>query len=236
MSIFSHHSHSSTNPEKSPRLLGARPSAGFTLIELLVVMGIMVVVTSIMLLNQAKFDSSTILRSLAYSVALSVRQAQVYGTSVLGTASTQSNCITTTGGFYNATTGSCYASAYGLYFTTDTPSQYILFADLNSNGQYDAGESVKVFTLGTGYSVNQFCVTGTNTGIPVTQCSNTTISSLAIVFKRPNPDAQFTALNSSGNPIAGDTYTSATIQLQNQGDPSSVHSVNVTFTGLIGVQ
>jgi len=196
----------------------------------MVTMTIMVIVTSIMLFNQGKFNSSTILRSLAYSVALSVRQAQVYGTSVLGTSTPQVACT----GFYSA--GVCYVSAYGVYFNAASPGQYTLFADLNNNGQYDTGEAIKVFSLNTNYVVNKFCVIGINSGNPVTQCSNTTISSLSILFKRPNPDAQFTALNSSGNPIAGDVYSSANLYLQNQGDPSSSRSVTVTSTGLISAQ
>jgi hypothetical protein len=163
-------------------------------------------------------------------VALSVRQAQVYGTSVLGTSTPQVACS----GFYAA--GECYVSAYGVYFNNASLGQYILFADLNNNGQYDTGEDIKVFSLNNGYSITQFCVTGVNSGNPVTQCSNTTISSLSILFKRPNPDAQFTALNASGNPIAGDVYSSAHIQLQNNGDPSSSRSVTVTNTGLISAQ
>ena len=55
---------------------------GFTLIELLVVMSIMLILTSLFILRQQRFNSSTLLQSLAYSVALSVRQAQVYGTSI----------------------------------------------------------------------------------------------------------------------------------------------------------
>src|SRR6202012_1868912 len=101
--------------------------------------------------QQSKFDSSTLLRSLAYSVALSVRQAQVYGTSVLGTATSQSNCATGVSGSYALS--NCYASAYGIYFNSASSGQYILFADLDGNGKYTAGENVKVFTLGTNYVI-----------------------------------------------------------------------------------
>lgn len=224
MSIFSHilHFFSKHSAKK-----------GFTLIELLVVMSIMVVVTGAMLLQQSKFNSATILRSLAYSVALSMRQAQVYGTSVFGTSAAQANC---TGGFYATNTGSCFASAYGLYFNSSSPTQYILFADLNSNSRYDAGENVKVFTLGTGYAISRFCATGTNGGGAVSRCSPSTISSVSVVFKRPNPDAQFTALNGSGNPIAGDLYSSVKVEIQNLADTATVRSAVVTTTGLISAQ
>ncbi len=42
----------------------------------MVVVAIITFLTGIFLFQQKRFDSSTLLRSLAYSVALSVRQAQ----------------------------------------------------------------------------------------------------------------------------------------------------------------
>ncbi len=231
MSIFSHHLRSFF---KKPRTrVGA--TRGFTLIELLVVMAIMLIVTGVMLFKQSKFDSSTILRGLAYSVALSMRQAQVYGTSVLGNATSAGNCTTTSGGFYNTTTGTCFASAYGVFFNSSSPGQYTLFADLNSNGKYDSGEDVKVFTLGTGYTVSQFCATGANGGSAVTRCSPSVINSVSVVFKRPNPDAQFYA-DFNGTPVSGDIYSSVTIQIQSQGDTTAVRKATVTSTGLISAQ
>jgi hypothetical protein len=202
----------------------------------MVTMAIMVIVTSIMLFNQAKFDSSTILRSLAYSVALSVRQAQVYGTSVLGTSTPQVACS----GFYSA--GECYVSAYGVYFNSASPGQYILFADLNNDGRYETGEAIKVFSLNTDYVVSDFCAAQSGSPVPsnpLAWCKSTgTITQLSIVFKRPNPDACFsTDLNSSAcAPGSTPFYSSAMIYLTNQGDPSSVRSVMVTSTGLISAQ
>ena len=43
-------------------------------------------------------------------------------------------------------------------------------------------------------------------------------------------------LDFNGTPIAGDTYSSANIQMTNQGDTGSVRSVTVTSTGLISAQ
>lgn len=231
MWIFSHlFRRSSTNPRKGLALRGRRTSAGFTLIELLVVMAIMAVVTGVLLLRQSRFDSSTVLRSLAYSVALSVRQAQVYGTSVVGTTTAQANCV---GGFYNA--GSCYASAYGLYFNSATPSTYVLFADLNSNSKYDTTEAIKTFSLNNGYIISKFCAKGVNGVTAVSQCSDTTISTMNIIFKRPNPDASFTAFTGVGAAIAGDVYSSAYIQVQVQGDTANTKSVSALITGQVSV-
>jgi prepilin-type N-terminal cleavage/methylation domain-containing protein len=207
---------------------------GFTLIEMLVVMGIMMVITTVLLVKQSRFDSSTVLRSLAYGVALSVRQAQVYGTSVVGTSTTAVACGT---GFYNTVTGNCYASGYGLYFSNAlsnaTPSTYVLFADLNGNGTYEANEFVKSFSLGTGYAISNFCATNQ---LSIQQCANTTISSLAIVFKRPNPDAQFIVLDVNGVAPVGDTsYSSAYVQIIASGDSANSKSVTVTVPGEVSV-
>lgn len=195
---------------------------GFTLIELLVVVSIMLIITSTVLIRQSRFDSSTLARSLGYSIALSIRSAQVYGTSVRGTATTQVGCLS---GNYAA--GQCFAPAYGVYFNSS--SSYLLYADLNNNGAYDSGTDAMVqnYQIGGGFQISQFC------GILAggTKHCNTTgdISSLAIYFKRPNPDALFV----SSSP--GDTYTGAYIQINALNDPTNLHCITVSQTGEIAV-
>ena len=80
----------------------------FTLIELLVVMAIFSVISLLILANHSRFNSSVLLGSLAYDMALSVRQAQVYGVSVQT---------------FNAN----FQVGYGVHFTTG--NSYIFFAD-----------------------------------------------------------------------------------------------------------
>ena len=201
---------------RAPR--GRLHRAGFTLVELLVVSAIIVILTTVLLLRQSTFDSSTILRSVAYSVALSVRQAQVYGTSVLGTAS---------GGSIQ------YATAYGLYFNRSNPTTYALFADFNSNGVYDAStETLKVFSLTNGFSLADACATlssGANRCLGSHDSSGLgTTASLSILFRRPNPDAVFRT------EIGGESYTSAWVGVQSQN--KTLRSILVTSTGQISVQ
>jgi prepilin-type N-terminal cleavage/methylation domain-containing protein len=214
MSIFSHNLRSFG---KFRRKAG-KPARGFTLVELLAVTVIITVITLVLLLRQSAFDSSTILRSLAYSVALSVRQAQVYGVSVLGQS----------GGSVQ------YAPAYGLYFSRTTPSSYVLFADYNNDQVYDpTSETVKVFSLSPGYLISEVCVkrgTGGNnrcTGIEDTTGVRT-INYITILFKRPNPDAVF------GSTKTTETYISAWIQVKSPG--GTTRSVLVTGPGQITVQ
>lgn len=207
MSIFSHNSRFS-----------GKPLRAFTLVELLAVTAIITIITLVLLLRQSAFDSTTVLRSLAYSVGLSVRQAQVYGVSVLG-SSNAGNVQ--------------YAPAYGLYFNKNTPSTYVLFADFNNNGAYDASnETVKVFSVSPGYTISEVCQTRSN---GTSRCTGTedgtgaaTITWATILFKRPNPDASFQ------NDRFVEAYVSAWVQVKSP--TGTARSVLVTTAGQITVQ
>ena len=56
-----------------------------------------------------------------------MRQAQVFGLSV------------------RSTDGGIFTGGYGVYFSTSTPQQYLLFADTDDDNLYDSGEEVEVF-------------------------------------------------------------------------------------------
>jgi prepilin-type N-terminal cleavage/methylation domain-containing protein len=243
MSISFKRSRSSSRGPVSTRRLSrggfTPPSAGFTLIELLTVIAIMVVVTTVLLVRQSQFDSSTVLRSLGYGVGLSLRQAQVYGTSVFGTTTASGNCKS---GSY--VSGVCFASAYGVHVVAGNPTSYALYADLNNNGQYDTGEDIQDFNLGTGYYVSNACVdlsgfaycTSSCTiipfGLPAGNCA-TSPTWVDVVFHRPNPDA---CITESGGPFctpgSSNSYSAAYIQVSNG---NGTRGVTVTSTGEITV-
>lgn len=209
------------------RRLAPRYSRGFTVIELLVVTIIIVLITGFILFRHQGFNSSTLLRSLAYSVALSVRQAQVYGVSVRESA---------------AGSGS-FVQGYGVYFGNSglvDNSHYLIFADANANGRYDAGEELPRFTIGNGkgtdYRIGNFCA---HTIAGANHCGvlgGTTITSLTVYFRRPNPDACFATSQSPGACAAGaaQVYDYAYIDLQAVGT-TDVRTVKITSTGQIAV-
>lgn len=151
---------------------------GFTLIELLVVTGIIVVISSLVLANTNSFGGKVQLENLAYDIALTVRQAQVYGISVQRFGS-------------NAT----FAPAYGVHFVrnvnTNVQDAFVLFADINDSRLYDdcndpaTCELVTAELVFAGYHVTDLCTT---TGSEV--CGH---ASLDITFHRPNPDASIRA-------------------------------------------
>lgn len=224
MSIFFQHSRFFSKRDATQKAL----SGGFTLIELLVVGAIIIIITSLFLLRQSKFNSTTILRSLAYSIELSMRQAQVYGVSVQG-ASTPSGVV--------------YASGYGLYFTAVPNTIYLLFADLNNNGRYDIGEDVQAFTLNNGYKISEICAinalkncsakpdgtTDDSTGSP-------TIDNLSVVFRRPNPDACISTDKAPGVCGQGAVQTFSHAYIQISSNDSTTRSVTVSNTGSIVTQ
>ncbi len=192
---------------------------GFTLIELIVVSAIIILITTFIFFQQAKFNSSTLLRSLTYSVALSVRQAQVYGTSVRE---------------FSPGSG-LFAPGYGIHVPAadSGATTYYIFADTEpiggGDGKYtSAAEALPVFTLGRGYIVNKVCVSTDGLG-----CVD--VSPLTIFFRRPNPDACISN-NTDGYCVAGATpqYLSAFIQLKSTGN-NDTRSIKITNTGQIAV-
>lgn len=196
-------------------------SKGFTLIELIVVSAIILIVTAFIMFKQTKFNSATLMRSLTYSIALSVRQAQVYGTSIRE-FSKGSNV---------------FAPGYGIYVPSsgDTSDTYYLFADTvpagAGNGAYDGiSEALPAFTLGKGYVINSLCAVtiGGNTCTPV--------SSLTIFFRRPNPDACISTnvSPSSCAPGAAPAYSSAYVQIRSTGN-NDLRAIKVSDTGQISV-
>lgn len=167
----------------------------FSLIELLVAVSIFLVISTVILANHSRFNSSVLLGSLAYDVALSIREAQVFGLSV-------------------RQFGSGFQVGYGVHFTNS--NTYVFFVDVNANKKYDEATDsiVRTYTLSRGHTFQRFC--GTNS-IGIEKCSDSAspITHLDIVFLRPDPDAVISSsepgVYSSGRVIvtspSGDTRT-----------------------------
>ncbi len=155
---------------------------GFSLIELVVSTSILLVITTAVLVNHAAFGGNVLLGALAYDVGLSVRQAQVFGLSVRE---------------FNTGSGT-FDIGYGVHFDVNDSKSYRIFADIDKNKIFNNGDGTEdVFFIGQGFSIARTCVT--NTAF-VEICSDTEdVSTLDIVFIRPDPDA-FIRIN-------GDTVT-----------------------------
>lgn len=213
----------------------------FTLVELLVTLSIITIVLAVILVNQSSFNRSILLTDTAYTVALSVRQAQSLGIS--GKVVASNNNV-----------------AYGIHVDTNTTpiASYLQFADslpgiggaVNTtvcpghtvvdpsnpearlgNCLYDsAGEIVSSYKFSQGYTIASFCgyVGATsycsNTGFPL-------LNSLDITFERPN--TQTVMIGNANGTLEGDFDTSC-IQIKAPASAgSSSRYVEITKFGQI---
>ncbi len=71
-------------PISSPLRTGYSSKSGFTLTELLISCAIIALVSTIVLVKYGSFDSTVLLKSAAYEIALTLREAQVRSVSVSG--------------------------------------------------------------------------------------------------------------------------------------------------------
>ncbi|MDP6527920.1 MAG: prepilin-type N-terminal cleavage/methylation domain-containing protein, partial [Candidatus Pacebacteria bacterium] len=176
---------------------------GFSLIELLVSVGVFTVITSIILANHARFGGDILVSNLAYDVALSIRQSQLFGLSVRE--------FKLTGG------GGRFDIGYGVHLSTSDLTSYIIYADFNGDKAYQSGadEIEETFNLRQGFKIKKFCATQTG---GTEDCSDVgAISTLNLTFVRPDPDA---TISVNGSIIS---YRSARIVLESsQGTQRSV--------------
>jgi prepilin-type N-terminal cleavage/methylation domain-containing protein len=180
-------------------LFKSKTNKGFTLVELMVSVAIFVIISSVILARHSQFSGTILIKNLAYDIALSIRKAQVFGLSIRE---------------YKGK----FDSGYGVHFNSD--SSYIFFSDTNGNNVYNSGvdDIIDTLTLGGGNKISKFCAD--------TQCS---ITSLDIVFNRPNPDAIIT--KNSDNSVE---FPSAEVTIVSpQGIEWTIRTVN---TGQISVE
>jgi len=146
---------------------------GFTLVEMLVVIAIFSIITSIVLVKNSQFSDTILLNNLAYDIALSVRQAQVFGLSVRATPDS-----------------GVFTAGYGVHFDSSTPKTYVLFADINNSNIYDSGidEIVEVFNITRGNKISRLC------GVDSSDQETCGATNLDIVFIRPDPEATLTGI------------------------------------------
>ncbi len=183
-------------------------NAGFTLVELIVVVAIMVTISSVVLVNYSKFGGTILLRNLVYDVALTIREAQLYGISG------------------RSALGAPSSSGHGIYFDTGAGDNFFyLFIDADGNGVYNSAvtEWIETYTIEKNYSIEALCVQS------APAAEDCTMSRLSILFRRPEPDAIIYASNGG----AFNTYSSARIVLRSP--RGYTMSAAVEATGQISV-
>ncbi|MEX0652403.1 MAG: prepilin-type N-terminal cleavage/methylation domain-containing protein [Candidatus Paceibacterota bacterium] len=188
-----------------------KKNRGFSMVELVVTTGIMLMITSVVLVNHAAFGGNILVGALAYDVGLSIRQAQVFGLSVRE---------------FGVGTGT-FDIGYGVHFDIDSNTSYRIFADVDKNNTFDVSDGTEeVFSIGQGFSIAKVCATSVAS---IELCSDVDdISTLDITFIRPDPDALIRV-----NGDAATVYQSARVVVRSP--KGNERQVTVESTGQISI-
>ena len=186
---------------------------GFSLIEILVVIGIFVTLSSLIFFNFRTFSSRIVVDNLAHEIALTIRQAQIFGIGVRGSA----------GEF----------PSYGTYFSLANNKSFTFFADTDppgnpaGDGKYTGADSLiqELAIRGTSF-ISQIC----GYASPISSC--TSLDEVHVSYIRPNPEGTIIGIASG---IGESEYSYAKIFVSS-GDLEHSREVTVWSNGQISVQ
>jgi type II secretory pathway pseudopilin PulG len=185
--------------------------AGFTIFEMIVVIGIMVFIASLVLANYSGYNINLGVERAANDIASSVRQAQAYG---LGVKESQP--------------GSGVFPGYGINFYLFDPNtglpatSYVLFADLNNDLRYNAGETINMLTIQGNAFVSDIC--GDQKQAIPGPCG---IRNIYIVYLRPMPTVSL---------IQGNGSSRKDVEIKIQGPRGITKTIVIRSSGEINVE
>ncbi len=185
------------------------PQGGFTLIELLVVFFVSSVVATVVMTNFGDFTSETEFENEALNIALTIREAQVYGLS-------------------GKEVEADFGVTYGVVFSDSEPNSFTLntFRDQDTNYIFYTLNEVNVeetFLIKDGFRIVDVCFD-----------SDCEFYGAGFMFERPNPDADMYVLISEGGGFLDSGYSNGSVVLERISD-GSTKTINITDTGQIYV-
>lgn len=162
----------------------SKSNNAFTLVEVITSLAIVGVITAVVIFNYTKFNDNISLSSAGQEIAVAIREAQIYGLSVKETSVGSGQ----------------FTSAYGIHFSVNDPTNYVVFADTDASYTYDVGsgacgssttECIEKFSLKNNISIANVC---DELACP----PESSVRKLNIVFLRPSPDARIYFTNNGG--------------------------------------
>ncbi|MDP3726506.1 MAG: prepilin-type N-terminal cleavage/methylation domain-containing protein [bacterium] len=181
---------------------------GFSLVELLVSISIFTIVTGIVLANFPSFSSKIALENLGHEIALTVRQAQVFGV-----ASREFGV------------GSNIFPSHGVRFDSAQNTTFFLYADTDKNKKYTGTpELLETFTIRGGNHISKIC------GFITPSSNCTELQVLDVVFTRPDPEPTITGKIEGGEAA----YSYVTVTVESRRGATSV--VTVWSNGQIAIR
>lgn len=215
--------------------INTNSSKGFTLVEMAIVTAIFGLLTAIVVFKYGDFTSNLLVTNMAYEIALTTRQAQIFGLGVRGYVEGEDrNFNYPYGVFFNLADGS-----------TGSPNEtkkFAFFVDKNEDN--DPGYGQCNTSLGNGDCV---CLTGDECieqltlqrNIKITEikvsaaidiCEADDVDKLAVTFQRPSPEAR---IEWQTNNING--YEFAQLKVEAQGSDINPAYVLIRQNGQISV-
>jgi len=184
-------------------------AAGFGIIELLVSISIMIIISSVILVQQSSFNGAVLLRGQAYEIALAAREVQLNAVSI------------------NDVTGD-FRSLLGLHFDLNNNQEYKIFRDADNDGFYDSSEVFgRQGNLDGRFEIREIRV-NQNVGGEVPR------TPVSVVFERPNFDARF--FGSTGEINASSIEIDVAKKGVPTSVDNPVRTLEITSTGQITVQ
>lgn len=170
--------------EKKP----VETTAGFSLFELVVVVALVIILSTITLINYGQYSENQSFTLAFQDLMVTAREAQVYGIAV------QSELGETPGTYI-------FPDAYGVhaYVDKNNPENNFIafFADFDNDREYDSGEESFFFDLGGVAELVDVCANrdGVNENV-ARDCLSGKVKSTGYVtalYERPNPEAVITS-------------------------------------------
>ena len=220
---------------------GLHSERGFTILELIFVILIFAILATICLANFRTFSARISFDNLSQDIALRIVQAQKDAM----TGVVNSNFISRD-----------LKPSYGVYFTTSTSTtinvsntKFVYFTDIPGTGTSSTAtsgdkvyipsagtfpctanpECISSTTINTGEYIDNFCYKPNTSGAV---CSGPSfLSSMSVVFTRPNPDASIMI----STPVGSTPFpaTAACIEIASPIDASSKRSIKVNSFGQV---
>lgn len=181
---------------------------GFSLVEFIVVLVIFSIMSGTSLFNFNRYQDSIQTTNIAQDIALSIRQAQIYGLSgsdrIVGAGELdeegESDQIFGDAGGNSSNFGGVQIdniandrSIRGVAIRTN-PQELIIFEDLNRNFEYnpDNDRTIDIRTILARNINMSVCLIDFSASVDINDCSEEVIEDdevVSIVFQRPYPDA-----------------------------------------------
>jgi prepilin-type N-terminal cleavage/methylation domain-containing protein len=195
------------------RSSSVKRNSGFTLIELLISIAIIGIVTAIVVMKYKSFDSTTLLKSTSYEIALALREMQIHSISALR---------------HDRDDDSNFDYPYGISFTSGANTYKIFqFTSPTEYPNYDTSsyaEDLSTVTLDRSIRVVDLCIDDTT-------CAQDRVD---ISFKRPEFKAYFYVPGNSQ--VENEAISNVVIKVSSPNNATNVFKVIVSRLGQISVE